>query len=439
MPDIKVARQRLHDLKREGREKLEAIKAADRLPTEEESEELSAIEAKAGEAATLVEQIEAQMDLERAFSVPADSVSGVISGGTPATDRHGNPWESFGHQLQAIAEAGKPGGNTDVRLFMPSQKAAPQGGGTHQGGEGGFLVQQQFSSEIYRRMYETAVLAGLTTPIPIGEGQNGLSVPYIDETSRATGSRWGGVQVYRANEGDTVTASRPKIGLMETKLEKLMGLAYATEELLQDASAMTAIYNQAFTEEFAFKLDDEIFRGTGAGECLGIKNADATVTVAKETGQAAATIVFENIVKMWSRMWARSRFSAIWVINQDVEPELLNLGITVGTGGTPAYLPPGGLNDAPYGRLFGRPVIPIEHCDTLGTVGDIALIDLGQYQVIDKQGTQFAQSMHVRFIYDEMTFRWTMRVNGQPKWKTALTPYKGSSTKSPFVLLATRS
>jgi HK97 family phage major capsid protein len=434
MIDIKVARQTLHDLKVKGREKLDAIKAEDRFPNEEEETELAAIESEIEVAAKVVEKVEAQMDHERSFQAAPGA---EITGGEPATDEEGNPFRSFGDQLQAIASAyNSP--DTDPRLFVPDLKAAPQGLGSHQGGEGGFLVRNQFSEEIFMKAHDAAVLLGRTDQIPIGANFDGLEVPYIDEASRADGSRWGGVTVARVNEGDTVTASRPNFGKMETRLIDIMGLAYVTNRLLADSTALGAVLSQAFAEEFAFTVDNEIYRGTGAGEMLGVLNSGATVSVAAETGQLANTIVVENLVNMRARLWARSRANAIWLINQDVEPELLTMGITFGTGGAPVYVPSGGLSASPFDTILGRPVIPVEYCSTLGTVGDIALVDLSQYHTISKGGLDAQQSMHVRFINNEQTFRWVTRINGQPKWRTALTPFQGTNTQSPFVTLATR-
>jgi HK97 family phage major capsid protein len=115
------------------------------------------------------------------------------------------------------------------------------------------------------------------------------------------------------------------------------------------------------------------------------------------------------------------------------------MGLIVGTGGSPIYMPPGGLSASPYGTLFGRPMLPIEQASTVGTVGDILLLDPTQYIMGDKGGMQSASSVHVRFIYDESVYRFTLRTDGQPLWNSALTPAKGSNTLSPFVALATRS
>ena len=285
--------------------------------------------------------------------------------------------------------------------------------------------------------------------MPISANANGLVIPTVDETSRVNGSRWGGVQAYWADEADTVTATKPKFRQMDLRLKKLMGLCYATDELLADAAALESIISRAFTEELTFKAEDAIVNGTGSGQMLGILNSGAVVEVAKEASQAAASIVAKNIAKMWSRLSARSRRTAVWLVNQDIEPQLLlmfapvtNVAGTENVGGIGlaqsgvSYRPPQAGN--PFSELMGRPVIPVEYCATLGTVGDILLVDLDQYVVIDKGGIQSASSMHVRFVNAEQTFRLVYRVDGQPVQRSATTPYKGANTISPYVSLATR-
>ena len=344
--------------------------------------------------------------------------------------------EAMGEFFQAVAKAGAPGAEAmiDPRLY----KAAASGMNESTGADGGFLVQSDFSLALLDAAAEASVLAARCMRIPISANSNSITLPYINETSRADGSRSGGVTVYREAEAGTATASKPALATLELKLLKLMGIAYMTDELMADASALAAVLLTTFGNEFAYEYDDEILNGTGAGQCLGILNSGCLVSVSKEAGQAAATLVAANIIKMRARLWARSRANSIWLINQDVEPQLHQMSVAVGTGGVPVYLPANGLSAAPYDTLYGRPVIPIEQAATLGTIGDIVLADLSQYVLVEKGGLESAQSMHVRFIYGENTFRFTLRNNGQPWWKTAKNPAKGSNTVSPFVALATR-
>ena len=299
--------------------------------------------------------------------------------------------------------------------------------------DGGFLVQQDFVTELLKRTYETGILASKVKKIPISSNANGLKINAVDEESRANGSRWGGIQTYWEGEAEELTASKPKFRQMELSLKKLTGLCYATDELLQDAAALESVIRQAFAEEFGFKIDDSILFGTGEGEPLGILNSGAIVQVAKEKDQTAI-ITVNNLITMWNRLWARSRANAVWYINQELEPYLYTLTV----GDKPVYIPAGGLSQKPYGTLFGRPVVPLEQCSAAGEVGDIILADVGQYLLIDKGGMKAASSIHVRFLYDENVFRFIYRVDGKPIWNKPLTPYKGSASVSPFVTLAKR-
>ena len=137
-------------------------------------------------------------------------------------------------------------------------------------------------------------------------------------------------------------------------------------------------------------------------------------------------------------MFGPCRDKAVWLINQDVEPQLFTMTLGVGSGGVATYMPPGGLSGKPFATLMGRPVMPVEWCPTLGTVGDIVLADLSQYVTINKGGLDSAMSIHLRFDYDEMAFRFIFRVDGQPWWSSALTPFKGSNSQSCFIVLQTR-
>lgn len=354
----------------------------------------------------------------------------------PKADDKG-PFKCFGEQLKAIVNSSKVGAPIDERL-LKVQNASGASEGVPS--DGGFLVQQDFSSEIIKNIYETGILASRCRKIPISANSNSVKMNGIDETSRANGSRWGGVQAYWADEAATVTAAKPKFRKIELTLNKLMALYYATDELLADAPAMESILSQAFAEELAFKTDDAIFRGQGAGQPLGILKSGALVTVAKEGGQAADTVLYDNIVKMWSRLLAQSRANAVWFINQEVEPQLHQMYMAVGVGGVPVYLPANGVAGTPYGTLFGRPVIPIEQASALGDVGDIVLADMSKYLIADKGGVQTASSMHVKFEYDEMAFRVTYRIDGQPLLNKPITPYKAGAgnTLSSFVALADR-
>ncbi len=136
---------------------------------------------------------------------------------------------------------------------------------------------------------------------------------------------------------------------------------------------------------------------------------------------------------MWSRFIGRS---PVWFINRDCGPELDVLSITVGT----SALEPRFVTYDAQGimRIKGAPVVEIEQCETVGTVGDIILADWSQYVTADTGDIQEAMSIHVDFIYGQQLFRFTYYFDGQPRWKSAVKPFKGSGERSPMVVLATR-
>ena len=372
-------------------------------------------------------------DMARQWNVALRSAR-AATGFAYQPDKH---FRSFGEQLQAIARAaltGKAGNlQQDARLVR-----APTGAGEVDPTGGGFLVQTDFAAAIFMLAHDMGELLGRVNKIPISANSNGLKINAVDETSRATGSRWGGVQSYWVNEGDTVTKTKPKFRRVEFDLHKLMSLAYITDELLADSTALMSVLGQAFSEEIMFMTEDAIFEGSGAGLPLGFLNSPSLIPVAKQNGQATQTIVKENIDNMWMRCWGRSRKNAVWLINQLCEAQLNALNQAVGTGGQLVYLPPGGLSGAPYATLYGRPLIVTEYNAAVGTPGDIVLADLSQYTLVDKGGVQAATSMHIAFLTDEMAFRITYRVDGKPMWYAPITPFKGGQTLSPFVTLAAR-
>ncbi len=348
---------------------------------------------------------------------------------------------ALGEQLKAVVQATMSNGRVvDPRLRVSDPFAAATGLGSETGSEGAFLVQQEYSSEIWKRVYETGNIVSRCRRLRLGQNSDGIKLNAVAETDRGTGTRLGGVQAYWVSQGDEITASAPKFRQIELKLQKLAALCYATDELIADASALQDFIMSELPQELNFMVEDSIFNGVGGGQPLGILNSGAINEVAVETGQGAPDyFLYENAVKMYSRMYGRSRGSAIWTVDQSIEPYLYTMGLTVGTGGSAVFMPAGGASAQPYATLFARPIIPIEYGQAVGTAGDIMFVDLSQYVMIDKAAVESAASMHVRFIYDEMAFRFIYRVDGQPLWNNTLTPKSDGDALSPFVSLAARS
>jgi HK97 family phage major capsid protein len=312
------------------------------------------------------------------------------------------------------------------------------------------------SDKIYQRTYATGAIISRCNRIPISSNSNRLKLRVVDEDSRADGSRMGGVLALWDNEADLYVYSRGKFRQIELVLNKLTALVYATDELLGDAPALEAWIMQNLPSELAFRVEDALFQGTGAGQPLGVFNTGALLTVNGGTTSAALSV--GDILAAWSQFWHPGLMgsiasistdnltagkpggmpSAAWFVDQSVLPYLFQLQVGSGTGpGVILLYHPPGSNPlyGPYGELLGLPVIPTEHNFAYGTAGDILLADMSQYLLADKGAVQAAASMHVRFVYDEMTFRFTYRVDAQTTWKKPLTPKSGGPNLSPFVCI----
>lgn len=431
MSRLQLLLQQRADLVAEGAAIFDALEADERKMTEEEAERDEAIEVELKALDDDISRAQRQVERVRQMEVVADPNAPTA---TETASREGQ-FATFGEQLQAIAHAAVSPQSIDPRLTF---QAAVSGMSEGVPSDGGFLVQQDFSQELMRRVHTMGQIMSRVRNIPISASSNGLKINAVDETSRATGSRWGGVRAYWLAEADQITKSKPTFRQMELDLKKLGAFGYMTDELLQDAAALEAVMMTAFSEEIVFMTEDAIVNGTGAGQPLGFMNGGALITIAKESGQLANTLVVENIVKMWARCDARSRAIAVWLIDQSIEVQLLTMGITFGTGGQAVYMPAGNIAGSPFASLMGRPLVPTEYNAALGTKGDIILADLSQYLTIDKGAPQGASSIHIRFDFGETAFRVIWRVDGQPVVNNPLTPKSGGDTISPFVTLATR-
>lgn len=436
------------DLQRQLQE-LEAKLLEFREKEEHTAEDVKAANTVCDDIERINEELEADERAERAIANIRRPESAPV--GDPGQPSNGEQpeWNSFGEYLQAVARAslpaggelrGIPTGTIDKRLSWVSPERRSTGLEESTGSLGGFLVTKDYSSELFSKAHQASMVYKKTRQIPVRG--NGLKIAGIDEASRADGSRWGGIRIYWLKEGGTKTASYPKFFMVELTLNKLIGLSYATDELLEDASALENIIRQGFQDEFAFKLDDAVINGTGAGQPLGILNAACLVS---QTGASSAgTITSGDVVNVYRRMFPGSMGRAEWFTNVDSLDYLMGLNpvglTTVGTfpGGGPLWVPGGSFAGAPHDMLLGKPIHYIEQCQATGTAGDLIFADWSQYVTITKGGMQSASSIHVQFTTDETAFRFVMRVDGQPLWNSALTPYKGSNTVGPFVTIATR-
>lgn len=349
---------------------------------------------------------------------------------------------TLGHMAQAVVSAALSKGRAiDPRLERLA--AATTYGSENSGSDGGFAVPPDFRTAIMEKVMGEDSLLSRCDQVTVSG--NTFSCP-TDETTPWQTS--GGIQAYWDGEAQAATQSKPSLTQETIKLNKIRALVPVTEELLEDAPAMDAYLRRKAPEKISFKVSLAIIQGNGVGMPLGILRAPSLVSVAKESGQQADTLVANNVIKMYSRMPAANRSKAVWLINQDIEPQLYKLSLpgtdntgnsVTGWGGL-VYTPANGLSGAPYGTLFGRPVVPHQAMETLGDQGDILFADMTQYLALLKSGInpRVEVSMHLWFDQDLMAFKFVLRVGGKPWWSSAIAARDGTATYSPFVTLDER-
>lgn len=400
-------------------------------------------EGKTDEAVALRPELDgAKAKYDQANQLYLSMLNAVPSGSDPAQrfapaggnvqvtlDAADQPFESDGQFFMAVKNAALYPARTDVRLHS---RRVVDATGMSEGvpEDGGYLLSPQRNNSMIERMYNTGQILSRLTVDPIGANSNSITYNAVDETSRVAGSRNGGVRGYWVAEAGTITSSKPKFRQFEVKPKKVAALCYATDEQLRDITNLEAWLNRVVPDELRFLVEDAIFEGDGVGKPLGILNSPCLISL---TRADAGKILFADIVGMWARRWPGVS-DYVWFVSQDSTPQLD--AMVIGTEAPPRFVDYG-----PEGtlRIKGRPVIEVEYAATLGDPGDIVLASLSQYQAGDIGGVQSASSIHVQFVTDETAFRFTYRIDGQPSWSSALTPFHGSNTVSPFVCCASAS
>jgi HK97 family phage major capsid protein len=315
-------------------------------------------------------------------------------------------------------------GLADPRLMATNTGTVPS--------EGGFSVPTQVFAQWLDASLEGEIVRKRADVRPMTSSD--AVAPGWDDGDHSS-TLYGGFTGAWVPEAGDMTVETPKLRLISLKARKLAILTRASNELIADGMGFEQQLGTAIVKALGWFLDRAFLTGNGAAAPQGILNSGATISVAKETGQAAATIVYENIAKMFARLAPASMANAVWVCNSTAIPQLLQLSMTIGTGGS--HIPVLSENGGTW-RMLTLPVVFTEKVPALGTVGDIMLADFSQYVVGVRADFSLTKSVHAGFTSDTSYYRGIIRVDGQPKRSAPMTPDNGN-TVSPFVVLATRS
>lgn len=301
---------------------------------------------------------------------------------------------------------------------------------------GGFLIPEELRAGLLEVALESAVVRPRATVIPMQTLR--AAMPMLDVTSNVS-NVYGGIVAYWTEEAAALVQSQPRFAQIVLEAKKLTAYTEVPNELIDDSPlSVEAFINERFPKAIANFEDRAFLNGTGVGEPLGMLNTQnsALVTQAIEAGQGTGTIVWENIIKMYSRMLPDSLNSAVWLVPPAAFPELATMALNVGTGGSAVWLMDG--RGTPVLTLLGRPVIVTEKVNNTGTLGDLTFADISYYLIGDRMAMSAKSSADYRFGNDMMAYRFIERVDGRPWIQSPITPQNGGPTLSPFVMAAAR-
>lgn len=324
-----------------------------------------------------------------------------------------NRYKSFGEELSEIGLSIRQG-------VMPERLKT-----VHNLGDaslGSFLIQEDFANELSGGLFETGILTDRVTTVETAN--NMLNINSLKEASRVTGYRLGGVRAYWEGELDEVIPSNTKFKRQVISLDKLMGSFQVSDETLQDIPYLQSYITKLFLDEFSFQLDLGIIKGTGLGMPLGILNSESLLTQARD-GKAISA---DELLEMENKV--KNRTKAAWYGNRSVLPGLRRLKI-----GTDAYAFTGqGLHGLPTDQLLGKEFVELEQLPYVTSANSLILANMEDYMLFKKTGgVNSAQSIHVDFLKELSTFRFSMRVSGRPMYDEPIKLYDGTSEVSSFV------
>lgn len=298
--------------------------------------------------------------------------------------------------------------------------------------DGGFLIPEILREEIMSLALEESIVRPLATVIPMDSLK--VPIPAVDETSRVS-NIYGGMQFYWSAEGAAGVDSSAKFSQVTLDAKKLFGYAGIPNELLRDAQAFLGWFGAKFPSGIAWFEDVAFLTGDGTDKPLGAIYGAGTVKVNRSGG--ANTVVYDDVVKMYSRMYPSSVKNACWIASHDTFPQLAELTFTP-SGGTPVPVMLWQANavGTPVASLLGRPIVFTEKVGPLGSLGDLQFVDFSEYLIGDRQMMQIESSADYLFGTDKTAFRILERVDGRPWVQAAITPHNNSSsTLSPYVAL----
>ena len=267
-----------------------------------------------------------------------------------------------------------------------------------------------------------------------------LRIPYLvqDEGTTVLNRPMAGkiANVTIVGEGSTKPTREPTFGQRLLTMYKYAAITQFGDELLGDdfTGELPSEVTTAVGGQIVNKMNEDItIDGSGTSEPMGALNDNNTSLIAVNRA-TSNSFTAPDAFSMYERHTHGP--NSVWMISRRVLAKLFALQTTNNTMVT--WL--ANLRDKPQMLLLGLPVIVTDLLPTLGTKGDVALVNGDFYAMGLRQALTVESSIHVAFVQDVTTYRFVARGGGIPL-PTSTYAYKvdGAGNKvdphSPFVVL----
>ena len=381
------------------------------------AEELQGLIEKANERRKKIEEVNQMANSFEPAPVKQSVANVQVKEGFEKDPKKG--FQSGGQFLKAIYDCGNKF-DQDHRLAHIMQTA-----GTHNTISDGLMIPSEYADGLL--LNESGINDDWMSRM-IVEPTSSNSKTFKRSASNTLGGSVG-ITASRIAENTQMSSTKEVFETTTLPLAKLYAYSEVTEEDMEDIPWLEGHLRMQAPKVIRKEFAGEVLGGSGTGKALGMFNANNANKI-QVTRNTASDVKAADLANMYARHIRGA--GSFWVINQDTLAKipLITVGDDIVTW-TSFF------QDGQVGSLMGIPVYLSEHCSALGSAGDVRLINPNGYRILEKVGgSKFASSMHVKFDYDLMAFRWTHRINGLPWCNDVYTPTNGS-TLSPFVELGT--
>jgi len=287
-------------------------------------------------------------------------------------------------------------------LTPDGMKTLNEGTGT----AGGFIVPSDFFGGIVKNPPVDLVMFPRARRFNCSG--DSLKIPVLNQ-----GTNWqGGITINWTPEGEEKTETAPAFSQITIEIFNAAGWLALTKQLIQDAAFdIQAFVNELLREGIAAEVESTFFTGTGIGQPLGFLTVPGTTCTVFTPRAGALAISWADIVDMVATLPRQDWAGAIWIVSPTAWAHIMGW---TDTANRPIMTPDpqGGFAET----LRGKPIFVSDNCSTLGTVGDICLVNPKFYGYAIREDVEIISS-NVAYdaLFKNLTYvRAEMRIGAKP-------------------------